>query len=192
VNAALVVVGRVMRPFGIRGELKVALETDFPDVLRQRRELIVTRDGVSGSPAAVESVRMHQGAALVKLSGVDTRTDAEDLRGALLAVREEDRPELEEGRFWLDDIIGLEAVFDFHPQIVLYQAGVDVLAEDRLGRLCLTMEGIKERDRMVLGKCFHGSIPIVLVMGGGYASPIERTAQAHVQTYRVAKEIYRL
>ncbi|MGQ9807737.1 MAG: ribosome maturation factor RimM [Armatimonadota bacterium] len=111
-NAALVVVGRVMRPFGIRGELKVALETDFPDVLRQRRELIVTRDGVSGSPAAVESVRMHQGAALVKLSGVDTRTDAEDLRGALLAVREEDRPELEEGRFWLDDIIGLEAVFE--------------------------------------------------------------------------------
>jgi 16S rRNA processing protein RimM len=112
VSAALVVVGRVVRPFGIRGELKVALETDFPDVLRQRRELIITRDGLSGSSASVESVRIHQGAALVKLSGVNTRSDAEGLRGALLAVREEERPDLEEGSFWLDDIIGLEAVFE--------------------------------------------------------------------------------
>ncbi len=106
------VVGRVVRPFGTRGELKVALETDFPDVLCQRRELILTRDGCEGSPLNVESVRMHQGAALVKLAGVDSRTDAEGLRGALLAVREEERPELEEGRFWLDDIIGLEAVYE--------------------------------------------------------------------------------
>ena len=87
---------------------------------------------------------------------------------------------------------GLEAVFAFRPQIVLYQAGVDVLAEDRLGRLNLTMAGVKERDRVVLSECYKRSIPVVLVMGGGYAVPIERTAQAHVQTYRVAKEIYRL
>jgi acetoin utilization deacetylase AcuC-like enzyme len=87
---------------------------------------------------------------------------------------------------------GLEAVFAFRPQIVLYQAGVDVLKEDRLGRLNLTMAGVKERDRLVLSECYRRSIPVVLVMGGGYAVPIERTAQAHVQTYCVAKEIYRL
>ncbi len=87
---------------------------------------------------------------------------------------------------------GLKAVFAFRPQIVLYQAGVDVLAEDRLGRLNLTMAGVKARDYMVLSECFARGIPVVLVMGGGYATPIERTAQAHVQTYRVAKDIYRL
>lgn len=85
---------------------------------------------------------------------------------------------------------GLAAALAFGPQIVFYQAGVDPLNEDRLGRLSLSMQGLEQRDRRVLEECRARGIPVVLVMGGGYANPIELTVQAHVQTYRVAKQVY--
>lgn len=86
--------------------------------------------------------------------------------------------------------VGLEAVLAFQPQIVFYQAGVDPLAEDRLGRLSLSMQGLARRDRKVFSECHRRSIPLVLVMGGGYAQPIDLTVQAHVQTYRITREIF--
>ncbi|MCC6146444.1 MAG: histone deacetylase [Anaerolineaceae bacterium] len=85
---------------------------------------------------------------------------------------------------------GLEAVLAFDPQFVFYQAGVDPLNEDRLGRLSLSMEGLERRDRRVFEACHSRKIPLALVMGGGYAEPVELTVQAHVQTYRVAKQVY--
>lgn len=86
---------------------------------------------------------------------------------------------------------GLERVFHFHPDIVLYQAGVDPLAEDRLGRMSLTFAGLAERDRMVLEACREAGVPVTLTLGGGYARPIDLTVQAHAQTYRIAKEFER-
>ncbi len=84
----------------------------------------------------------------------------------------------------------LPDVFAFQPDLILYQAGVDPLAEDRLGRLALTLDGLAARDRLVLSECRDRGIPVCLTLGGGYARPIERTVEAHVQTYRVAKEIF--
>lgn len=84
----------------------------------------------------------------------------------------------------------LPYLFDQKPDIVLYQAGTDPLKEDRLGRLNLTFEGLMERDRMVLSKCYDSGVPVALAMGGGYAVPIELTIKAHINTYRVAREIY--
>lgn len=84
---------------------------------------------------------------------------------------------------------GLSAVLDFHPQIVFYLAGADPLAADRLGRLDLSLEGLAQRDRMVLEACAAHAIPIVLVMAGGYAQPIDLTVEAHLQTYILALDI---
>ncbi|MCC6549259.1 MAG: histone deacetylase [Ignavibacteriaceae bacterium] len=84
----------------------------------------------------------------------------------------------------------LPYLFDQKPDIVLYQAGTDPLKEDLLGRLNLTFEGLMERDRMVLSKCYDSGVPVALAMGGGYAVPIELTIKAHINTYRVAREIY--
>jgi acetoin utilization deacetylase AcuC-like enzyme len=84
----------------------------------------------------------------------------------------------------------LPTVFAFQPDLILYQAGVDPLAEDRLGRLSLTHAGLAERDRMVLSQCKRQNIPVVLTLGGGYAKPIDLTVQAHAQTYRVALELF--
>ena len=75
------------------------------------------------------------------------------------------------------------------PDVVLYQGGVDVLAEDRLGRLSLTREGVLERDRTALGRFRGEGLPVALTLGGGYADPIEASVEAYTGTYRVAAEL---
>jgi acetoin utilization deacetylase AcuC-like enzyme len=80
----------------------------------------------------------------------------------------------------------LPEVLAFRPQVVFYQSGVDTLAGDRLGRLALTLDGLKQRDRLVL-EASRG-IPLVITLGGGYAEPIERTAEAHANTFRAVLE----
>ena len=84
----------------------------------------------------------------------------------------------------------LPAVLEFRPSIVLYQSGVDGLAGDRLGRLGLSLDGLKERDRIVFEFSRSSGIPIVVTLGGGYAQPIERTAEAHANTFRAAAAAY--
>jgi acetoin utilization deacetylase AcuC-like enzyme len=85
---------------------------------------------------------------------------------------------------------GLEEVWRFEPQLVLFQSGVDGLSTDRLGRLSLTPEDLARRDHMVLATARAKWIPIVITMGGGYSEPIQITAEAHAQTYRTAAEIF--
>ncbi|MBL8923012.1 MAG: histone deacetylase [Myxococcaceae bacterium] len=69
------------------------------------------------------------------------------------------------------------------PSLVLYQAGVDALKEDTLGRLHLTHAGLRERDRRVFDLCWSRAVPVVVTLGGGYARPIEATIEACVGTY---------
>jgi len=84
----------------------------------------------------------------------------------------------------------LPKIFAFKPDIVLYQAGVDPLKEDALGRLSLTHEGLQERDRLVLKECRKHGIPVSLALGGGYAKPIDLTVEAHVGTYKAVREVF--
>ncbi len=83
----------------------------------------------------------------------------------------------------------LPRVWDFKPDVVFYQSGVDGLASDRLGRLRLTHEGLKERDRMVMSGVRQLRVPFVITVGGGYSEPIALTAEAHANTFRVAAEV---
>jgi acetoin utilization deacetylase AcuC-like enzyme len=83
----------------------------------------------------------------------------------------------------------LPRVVAFRPDAVFYQAGVDPLDGDRLGRLALTPAGLMERDRMVLETMSRRGIPVVVTLGGGYADPIARTAEAHANTFRTAASI---
>jgi len=75
---------------------------------------------------------------------------------------------------------------DFNPDFVFYQAGVDPFEGDRLGKLKLTIEGLKRRDEFVIGTCCERDLPIVTTMGGGYAKQINNTVEAHCNTVRVA------
>ena len=81
-----------------------------------------------------------------------------------------------------------DAVRKFQPDFIFYQSGVDGLAEDKLGKLSLTLAGLAERDSRVLSLAQELEAPLVITMGGGYAEPIALTAQAHAQTFLIAKD----
>jgi acetoin utilization deacetylase AcuC-like enzyme len=83
-----------------------------------------------------------------------------------------------------------EALDDPDIDFILYQGGVDPLAEDRFGRLALTHSGLRARDRIVFRAARKLKVPIVATLGGGYAEPIELSIQAHVNTYRMAREVF--
>jgi acetoin utilization deacetylase AcuC-like enzyme len=84
----------------------------------------------------------------------------------------------------------LPRVWEFEPEVVFYQSGVDGLASDRLGRLKLTHDGLRERDRMVMRGVRAQEAPLAITIGGGYSEPIELTAEAHANTFRVAREVF--
>jgi acetoin utilization deacetylase AcuC-like enzyme len=70
--------------------------------------------------------------------------------------------------------------------MVFYLAGVDVAAGDRYGKLALTEEGIRLRDRRVIEAVRGRGIPLVIVLAGGYAATRDRTAELHVHAFREA------
>ena len=84
----------------------------------------------------------------------------------------------------------LAEAWKFSPQLLLYQAGVDGLQSDRLGRLSLTLDGLRQRDLAVIGGAHSRQIPIVVTIGGGYSNPIENAVMASAQTFLTAAEIY--
>ena len=74
----------------------------------------------------------------------------------------------------------------FEPQSVIYLAGADAHENDRLGKLALTCEGMRERDERVFAFAERLHVPIVVTMAGGYGRDIDVTVQLHLQTIRVA------
>ena len=100
-----------------------------------------------------------------------------------------DKTEDKEYLFELEQAI--QVVQDFSPDLILYQAGVDCLYTDALGRMKLTHSGLFERDRMIFSYSKAFAIPIVHVLGGGYSRPIDPTVTAYVQTFAAALSLYK-
>ena len=78
----------------------------------------------------------------------------------------------------------------FKPDFIFYLSGVDVLKNDKLGRLSLSIKGCKKRDEIIISQCKERNIPIQISMGGGYSESIDEITQAHCNTYSMAKEIF--
>jgi acetoin utilization deacetylase AcuC-like enzyme len=76
------------------------------------------------------------------------------------------------------------------PDFIYYLCGVDVIATDKLGKLSLTIDGCKERDRFVLETCHEQHIPVMCSMGGGYSKDVNIIVEAHANTFRLAQEIF--
>lgn len=84
----------------------------------------------------------------------------------------------------------LPRAFEFSPDLIFYQSGVDALDSDTLGRLSLTIAGLAKRDRLVMEAAAKRGVPFVTVLGGGYSQPIERTAEAHANTFLTAVAVF--
>ncbi len=99
------VVGEIVAPFGTQGAVKVLLDTDFPELVLEAKDLYI------GDPpllVPVEWAQANKGMVRLKLSGCDTRDEAESLRGQLVQVRTGDAPPPAEGEYYYYQLLGLQ------------------------------------------------------------------------------------
>jgi len=105
-------IGRITRPHGLLGEVKVVPMSDDPDRLAElARCLLVTADEQRAREVEIQAARPFQDNFLIKLRGIDDRDQAELLRGCFLSVRREDAIPLPPDRWFICDLIGC-AVYD--------------------------------------------------------------------------------
>jgi acetoin utilization deacetylase AcuC-like enzyme len=79
---------------------------------------------------------------------------------------------------------------DVKPDFVFYLSGVDILSTDKLGKLSVSLEDCKQRDRMVFQQAKSLDIPVVVALGGGYSPDIKVIVDAHCNTFRLAMDIF--
>jgi acetoin utilization deacetylase AcuC-like enzyme len=92
---------------------------------------------------------------------------------------------------WLDNALSA-ALRQFEPDLLCYLAGADPYREDQLGGLDLTMDGLKQRDELVMSVAKARGIPVMVTFAGGYARRVQDTVQIHCNTVTAAKEIFRV
>lgn len=103
-------IGEVLRPHGVQGELRIRILTDYPERIGELQTVYLGTDVESPTlkPYAVEGMRMHQNYGLLSLHGINTRDQADRLRGKFIMVDMEHAVPLEEGEFYLFELLGLE------------------------------------------------------------------------------------
>ncbi len=101
----MLLIGKVLRPQGIKGEIKIAHYFDAPDDFVGVSSLYA-----DGKNYGVERVRVSDGCVFLKLSGINDRNAAETLRGASLTVSRENAPKPRDGRYYVADLKGLKVV----------------------------------------------------------------------------------
>jgi acetoin utilization deacetylase AcuC-like enzyme len=103
--------------------------------------------------------------------------------------------ELEDGTGDAVYLESLERAVEFvlathHPDVVFYLAGADPYEGDRLGRLALTIDGLRARDELVLTRCHRDGLPLVITMSGGYAPDVDAIVRIHSNTIETAVSLW--
>ena len=83
-----------------------------------------------------------------------------------------------------------KVIDEFEPEFIFYLSGVDILENDKLGKLSLTMEGSFKRDKFVLELCKKNNLPVQVSMGGGYSKNLKNIIEAHSNTFRIAQDLF--
>ncbi|HEU4796597.1 MAG TPA: histone deacetylase [Pyrinomonadaceae bacterium] len=158
---------------------------------------VLRSEGLIGR-AAIVDCDVHQGNGTATIFAGDDDTFTFSVHGAnnypLFKARSSLDVELPDGtgdREYLDCLANhLPTVFAAQPEIVFYLAGADPYAGDKLGKLALTMDGLRKRDERVLRECYEREVPVVTVMSGGYGKDINDTVEIHCNTIRAVKEMF--
>lgn len=163
---------------------------------------IAAKDILVRDPRArilIADLDVHQGDGTAAITADDDRIFTFSMHGAKnfprikqASTRDVALPDGTDDRLFLDRLRSElpEIRQRFDPTFILYQAGVDILAGDRLGRLALTLQGIMERDRVMFSFAKTHAIPIASVMGGGYGKDIQATIRAHANVVRAARDVF--
>jgi acetoin utilization deacetylase AcuC-like enzyme len=158
---------------------------------------VLRRDGVARR-AAVVDLDVHQGNGTAHIFADDAEVFTFSMHGAknypLFKLRSSLDVELPDGTGdaeYLETLARhLPRVFAHAPDIVFYLGGADPFAGDKLGRLSLSVAGLRARDELVLGECRARGLAVVTVMSGGYAADINDTVEIHCNTVRAAKSVF--
>jgi acetoin utilization deacetylase AcuC-like enzyme len=148
--------------------------------------------------AAIVDCDVHQGNGTATIFAGDTETFTFSMHGAnnyplfkALSTLDIELPDGTQDAEYLNTLARhLPAVFAHKPDIVFYLAGADPFAKDKLGRLALSIDGLRERDAYVLRACYEREVPVVTVMSGGYGKDINDTIEIHCNTIRMVKEVF--
>lgn len=155
------------------------------------------RDGSARRPAVVD-LDVHQGNGTAAIFEGDEAVFTFSMHGAknypLFKQRSSLDVELPDGTS--DDVYletlarHLPRAFEHAPDVVFYLGGADPYAGDKLGRLSLSIEGLRARDELVLRECRARGVPVATVMSGGYAADINDTVEIHCNTIRAVKTVF--
>jgi 16S rRNA processing protein RimM len=104
------ILGEVLRPHGVRGELRLRVLTDYPERIAQLQHVFVGKatNDTQAEQYRVLGSRLHQQYVLLTLYGINDRDDADRLRGRFVMVDRENAVPLEEGEHWLHELLGLK------------------------------------------------------------------------------------
>jgi acetoin utilization deacetylase AcuC-like enzyme len=147
----------------------------------------------------VVDLDVHQGNGTAEIFRNDHRVFTFSMHGANNYPLQKEQSDLDIGlpdytddSFYLKTLdANLKNLLDHvQPDFMFFQSGVDILDTDKLGRLSVTRDGCKKRDKLVLQLAHQNRIPIVASMGGGYSPDFRDIIEAHANTYRLAQEIY--
>ncbi|WP_261306006.1 ribosome maturation factor RimM [Paenibacillus andongensis] len=106
----LVTVGRIVNSHGIRGELKVVPETDFPERFDKGNALIIVDSQNKQTPVTVQTSRLHKNMFILQFVEFSNINDVEKFKGSLLKIEAKDQQPLEEGEYYYHEIIGCKVV----------------------------------------------------------------------------------
>lgn len=168
----------------------------FNDIAIAANELLRTR--VSAQIMVID-LDVHQGNGTAKIFEQEPRVFTFSMHGARNYPARKEKSDLDIGlpdgtgdKVYLDTLAAhLPGLLDgIKPDFVFYLSGVDVLETDKLGKLSLTIQGCKERDRYVFEECHKRDLPVAVSMGGGYSERLATIIEAHANTYRMAEAVY--
>ena len=158
---------------------------------------VLRRDGLI-KRAAIVDCDVHQGNGTAAIFEGDPAVFTFSMHGAknypLFKTRSTLDVELDDGTGDEEYLAALAhhlaRVFDDAPDIVFYLGGADPYAGDKLGRLALSIDGLRARDEFVLAACRDRGFPVATVMSGGYAKDISDTVEIHCNTIRAARAVF--
>jgi acetoin utilization deacetylase AcuC-like enzyme len=149
--------------------------------------------------AIVVDLDVHQGNGTAKIFADEPRVFTLSFHGAKNYPNRKPPSDLDVGfpdgttdEAYLTELYGiLPGLLDrLRPDIVFYLSGVDILASDKLGRLAVSIDGCRERDRFVFQTCHDRNLPVAVSMGGGYSERLATIIEAHANTYRMAEAVF--
>jgi len=147
----------------------------------------------------VVDLDVHQGNGTAEIFRHDSRVFTFSMHGANNYPLVKETSDLDIGlpdgvtdHFYLSTLeVNLQHLIEtVQPDFIFFQAGVDILETDALGKLKVTREGCRQRDRLVLQAAKRNRIPIVASMGGGYSRDFRDIIEAHANTFRLAQEVF--